>query len=511
MLLIPIGKHLSRENFPYITALLIFVNCLVYFGWQSRDEQVEIDAVRYYYQSALPKLEYPAFAKVLRDRGDIKPAEIVEGAVKTLDTPTTKPDGEDIEAYSPRFVMHATILAHMRTDTEFMRALKAGQIITPQHPQHAEWQQQRAEYEDRLTRGVTQRFSFVPAEPTLAGTFGHMFLHGSFDHLLGNMIFLLLIGYLVEAVLGRALFLGFYLLGGLAAVGLFGALHADSLVPLVGASGAIAGLMGMYTVLFWTRRIEFFYWVLVYFDYFKAPAIVLLPLWLGKELIERLSNPGSHIAYEAHIGGLLGGAVIAGVFRLIARERIERCFAADDAQESHAQLHAKAREHTGRMEFERAAVVYEQLLAEDPTDRRALTQLYNISKHKPDSARYHNAAARLFALKETDAGTAELMHDTFQEYAKLANPTPKLNLETAKSLARRFALSGHAESAEKLLHFVLKKSPTDPALPELMLDVGKAWNRAQKPERFQHYLALVQKLFEGSDAARHAAQLTQLR
>lgn len=99
-------------------------------------------------------------------------------------------------------------------------------------------------------------------------------------------------------------------IGGLASVGFYWLVATPSLVPGIGASGAIAGLMGMYTVLYWTRPMRFFYFILVYFDYVRLPAIVLLPLWIGSQLVQMALDGDSQINYLAHLGGLLGGALI---------------------------------------------------------------------------------------------------------------------------------------------------------------------------------------------------------
>ena len=113
-----------------------------------------------------------------------------------------------------------------------------------------------------------------------------MFLHGSVSHLIGNMIFLWLVGCILEYGMGRRYYPVLYILGGLIAVLLYFAVKHTSIVPLVGASGAIAGLMGAFGVIFGRERVRIFLSLGFYFNYFKVRAIYLLPLWVGNELYQ---------------------------------------------------------------------------------------------------------------------------------------------------------------------------------------------------------------------------------
>src|SRR5262249_57093573 len=128
------------------------------------------------------------------------------------------------------------------SDAEFMRDLRGRRIVMPTDPQYATWSQQRREFEATLGQSFTERFSLKPDWSEPWRLFTHQFLHGSFGHLLGNMIVLLLAGPFAEAGLGRLRFLFCYLLGGVAA----GAIHLlIAPNPLIGASGAISPPMAM--------------------------------------------------------------------------------------------------------------------------------------------------------------------------------------------------------------------------------------------------------------------------
>ncbi len=131
---------------------------------------------------------------------------------------------------------------------------------------------------------VYRTYGYIPAEPSPLALFTSMFMHGGWLHLLGNMLFLWLSGGSLEDRWGRVFFLILYLVSGVGATLMHAAMTPHSPLPLVGASGAIAGLMGAFLIRLTTTRIRFFYWILLFRGTFEAPAYVVLPLWLLQQL-----------------------------------------------------------------------------------------------------------------------------------------------------------------------------------------------------------------------------------
>ncbi len=139
-----------------------------------------------------------------------------------------------------------------------------------------------------------------------------MFLHGSWMHLLGNMWFLHIFGNNVEDAMGRGRFLGFYILAGLAAVAAQVAANPSSAVPMVGASGAIGGVMGAYVLLYPRARIHTF----VFIFFLEIPAFFMLGYWFLLQLAGGfVPQDGGGVAFWAHIGGFLGGILLLPLFR----------------------------------------------------------------------------------------------------------------------------------------------------------------------------------------------------
>ena len=154
----------------------------------------------------------------------------------------------------------------------------------------------------------------LPAYGTLISS---MFLHGGWMHLLGNMLYLWIFGNNIEDVMGHGKFIVFYLLCGVLAALSHAMIDPQSDIPMVGASGAIAGVLGAYLMLYPHAR------VLVLIPYviittLRIPAVFVLGLWFLMQLLSggmSLGHEGGGVAFFAHIGGFLAGIVLIGLFK----------------------------------------------------------------------------------------------------------------------------------------------------------------------------------------------------
>lgn len=146
----------------------------------------------------------------------------------------------------------------------------------------------------------------------------NMFLHGGWMHLIGNMLFLWIFGDNIEAKIGTPRFVIFYLLGGIVASLLHVVFNTSSNIPGVGASGAIAALMGAYLIMFPKSKIKMI--VLIFFRTFEVPALLFLGLWFGQQFLAGLGSmtqtaDTAGVAWWAHIGGFVFGVAGGFLFR----------------------------------------------------------------------------------------------------------------------------------------------------------------------------------------------------
>jgi membrane associated rhomboid family serine protease len=175
-------------------------------------------------------------------------------------------------------------------------------------------------YEQTLGRSALELFvrewGLVPADFAWSRVVTSMFLHGGWAHVGGNMLYLWIFGDNVEDRLGHVRFLFFYLFAGIAAALLQIFFNPFSTVPMIGASGAIAGVMGAYFVLYPQSRVLTVVFLLIIFDVVEIPAIFFLGIWFVMQLLNGVGSIGVSMgggtAFWAHVGGFVVG-VLAGV------------------------------------------------------------------------------------------------------------------------------------------------------------------------------------------------------
>lgn len=174
-------------------------------------------------------------------------------------------------------------------------------------------------------------FGLVPAQFSWAAVFTSMFLHGGLMHAGGNMLYLWIFGDNVEDRMGHGRYLVFYLLCGLAAALAQTWTSPDSTVPMVGASGAIAGVMGAYFVLYPRSRIVTLLPFIIIFQVIEVPAVFFLGIWflmqfvngLGSLALSGEAQMAGGVAFWAHVAGFAAGLAGVFLFRQPERQRVE--------------------------------------------------------------------------------------------------------------------------------------------------------------------------------------------
>ena len=172
--------------------------------------------------------------------------------------------------------------------------------------------------------GMTPAYLFhvtaLPEDAPLAPwmtIFTSMFLHGGWLHLGGNMLFLWIFGNNIEDVLGHVRYLLLYLVSGVVAALCQALPDTASNVPMIGASGAIAGVLGAYLLLYPFAKVHVLIWIIIFVRIIAVPAWILLGIWFGLQLLDGLlSDPGdSGVAFWAHVGGFVSGVALLVVLR----------------------------------------------------------------------------------------------------------------------------------------------------------------------------------------------------
>jgi membrane associated rhomboid family serine protease len=469
MFIVPVTGQISRRNLPLVTIGLILINCLVFFIFQSHQAEQYLEAEGYYFTSGLAEIEIARF---------------IEYRNATADEPF---DPQELDRLNDEELIE--LYLKMRQDGEFDAKLRNEKIITPRDPEYHEWKQLRNWYEHLHSKIISAKYGFIPAESKPITFFTHMFLHGSFQHLLGNMIFLWLVGCMIEMRSSRVFCSATYVLTGLGAVMLFWLMNPQSGIHLVGASGAISGLMGTFCILYGRKKVKFFYSLGVYFNYFKAPAIILLPVWIAKEIYFLYTDDIGNVAYEAHLGGLLSGAVLGLIGLILFRKTNADTLETDEPIDEISPLIERALEHVGRLEMDAGSRLLEQALTKDPGHIGALTHLFNIHKNNPRDPRFHETTRQLLD--------------------RLTTGQPCLSADLYLRMIAVLAGLGYPEKAEGIMAMFLKQKPNLPGIPQALLKLAEGFRQKEIKEKYQKCLILLGKKYPESAEAQIARRNLQ--
>ena len=468
-----------------MTVLLIVINCVIFWGWQTSEDKDVERAAQAYAQTALPTVELPLFLKHLQE-------QVSQG--------NTRYESNTVQA-AERLYKHKAygrLYVLMWQEKQFRQQLLNGQVITASHPGHAEWQAARKQFAPLEPRSsFTERWSmsYEPGagwQPLQA--FTSIFLHGSTGHLLGNMVFLFLFGFTLELALGACTYLAFYLIGGVGA-SLFALIFYSGMGGYgLGASGAISALMAMYAVMYRMRRIRFFYMLLFYFNYATWPALIMLPVWMGVELLQHFWG-GKQVAYMAHFGGLLTGAVLMWVYMRLqtVQAPVNEEEQARTAAKPLADAMARAQRHTDALDFGRAAPAWREAARLAPKNPAVLKAWFESARHHPGSEDFHGAARLIFKLPASTDADRQLQLSSYRTYRQRARPGMRMSTDTMHGLVRSFVRIGALPEAETLCQSLYKAS-NHPHWPATLVLLVNGMTQAGQVQQAKAWLPALQQV-----------------
>lgn len=491
MIAIPLTKKFSWHSPPWITIGLILINCFIFIAFQHNDDRYWAEATQFYFESGLAKLEI----------------EIYRPYIEAKNNTSFKKK----ELYPVRNAKAKRLYYFHRinSDALFLKRLKAGEVIPASDPRLTRWRQLRSEYTARLNRVVAYKYGFKPVSPRPFTWLSSMFLHAGWGHLIGNMIFLWLIGCLIEYGCRHITYPVIYLLGGMAGSGFFWLLNSGSTAPALGASGAISGIMGAFAIFYGLKKVRIFVNLGFYFNYLKFSAIFLLPVWMAHELIQLLFDKLSSVGYAAHLGGLGFGAVLA-----LGAQRIPGClqkeaFAASE-EDKVAPVLERALELMGALKFDAARGLLEKALEYEPDNLVVRQHLYTIDRQNPEKPQYHATTSRLLSLLCAHSEHFERACSLFHDYIKTANP-PKLSGDQYIRISHCLVATERLQDAQRLLFGLLKKAPHISGLPPALFKLSQGFRKAGQRIEMARCLKVLRRYFPMSNEAQVAMeQLKQI-
>lgn len=483
-LAIPLESRPTWRNPPWVTVLLILVNMVIFWGPQ-RTEELKMDkAQSFYFASPLPAIELPAYVEFLKQKNSPK----FDSANQLLQKKAGPPLLEMMES-------DATFAEHLDTATNKPRAL-----LAPTAPQFEDWQAQRQAYLKLKPAPFTLRWAQKHGESVWDVSWTWVtsaFLHGSTGHLIGNMVFLFLFGCSVEIALGRMRYLTFYMLGAVGSSLLCVLVYAKGSGYGLGASGAISCVMVLYAMLYKLRSIKFFYLILFYFNYVRAPAWILVPLWIVNELVS-WAFVHSNVAYAAHLGGMLTGLLLTRW--MPAQEVLDKALRNPMADRAPAatDIAAQAQALVGKMQWLPACVLWQKAVRLSPQDASILRRYFHTARHARDDAHLQCVCLAVFACRSAQPHTVELQQECWRWCKKNAAHLLFDQEPVLLGMVQRWVSMGSHADTDALLRD-LQKSPGGQAL---WLDAVERYSttllKTGQSQVAQEWLAILTQLRPGT-------------
>ena len=346
----PIGSEKISHILPTTTITLILLNCVIFLVTHPivKEEYQEIQKIG----SELITAERTIYLKSLQARDD----EAGKGPIPIQSWFSPVPE-------------------------DFRKKLEEGDESVKNMPEYEEWQRVKSKFDEAMKARLFYRFGFRTGSRNPLLLITSIFLHAGYFHLLGNMLFLWIVGVNIESVWGAKIFLFIYFLGGVLATITHSFFMKDEEMPLIGASGAIACIMGAYLIRHFKTKI-YFYNIFIYVGKFSVKAGYILPVWLLLQVKGALTSPGSSgVAFWAHIGGFGAGTLLASIYHF---GKVEEHLAPAMKKKEIDSLRERYRTHMDRQQEEEGFQVLSQLIERDPENvgyRKSLISHHMKSKN----------------------------------------------------------------------------------------------------------------------------------
>jgi membrane associated rhomboid family serine protease len=388
-MLVPYGHDdLRGRRWPWVTIALIVLNLVAFMATKDRMQEESVRAVHLHAETLLIVASHPDV--------HLTPAQ-----QKIVDRIRTQaPDALDEIKTNSREAAHEMGVEApdgLNDEEAQDEATRLGQKI-----------------DDLDRHSIMGQYAYTPGKSNFISLFTANFLHGGWLHLIGNMWFLWLAGTVLEDAWGRVMYSIFYIVAGAVALLAQGAAMHGAPGGVLGASGAIAGLMGAFLVRFPMTKIKFFFFIFIMRIRFKAPAYAMLPLWLGEQLLWAF-GPGGGIAYWAHIGGFAFGGVVALALRFSgANEKLDKAVEEKVSWSADPRIE-QAHEAIRQNDLDGGIGLLKNLIAEKPetVDAHDLLQQCYLRKQDVESARAEAAISCKLNLKARENDLAWKNYEDF--------------------------------------------------------------------------------------------------
>jgi len=373
-----------------------------------------------------------------------------------------------------------------------------GDMIPIGSDDYRQWKYLYEHYQQKSKGLVFERFGFKPSEFNFLKLFSSIFVHSGFFHLFFNMLFLWLVGCNIEDDWSWQVFLGLYLVSGAAAGMLHFAAFPKSTVPLIGASGAIAGIMGAFMIRHYRTKIRFVYfvWLILkpYYGVFSVYAGIALPFWFILQVVGASLGSETGTAYWTHIGGFVFGAIMGASFRFFG---IEQKYIEPMVEDSFEKLRVSSRMKEANRLLDAgdtsAAIAVLRLVTQEEKENCdalvILARLYFEQGKHDDALIMYNKAMEI-ALR---TGNNDVVLSLYEEVNE-KNWAKGLSEKNLYRLAGLFEGQGRYEDAVKMYGFYIHLYRSGAVRPKAIYRAHLLFkNKLQNDGMAQNTLALLRR------------------
>lgn len=353
-----------------------------------------------------------------------------------------------------------------------------------------EWNLKYQEFHIVLESRITKKLGFTPSEFNFFKLITHLFLHGGIWHLLGNMWFLWLVGVNIEDEWGRPFFFGFYILSGIVASVIF-AVISQSNTPLIGASGAIAGVMGAFAVKYYKSKIHFlFLWPIPpIITIFPLYAGIVLPFWFLRDLIYAFTlSAYSNVAFWAHVAGFGFGAILVIALKYYGLEEKFIKPLVDETLNYVDTNFSKAVEARSLGDFETAEKLLNEKLEKNPSNQKIaeeLIDLYCSNDRTEEAGNIARDTLRELRKKKTDIN---LILSFYEKEIKERNLAVALTTYDFYYISGLYNMRKQYHNASRILVTAYKKYRDTNDAPYILLRLLKALYKSKDKKFFKKAL-----------------------
>lgn len=504
MVIIPTEKRFDWNHAPIVLFIVVLINVMIYFGYQFGDDFKQMGSIETYKANDFLKEEWPIFQEYLKKTKQTERLEKNNKLHTTMvafqksqenegnyQTDYDYQEEEEFYEEAAGFQAEFELIYNIVADMDFYEYLEKNAYNLFYLSFIEKWAHIRAEINEEIKSISYLAYGLIPDKMSVVTLFTHQFLHGSVMHLLGNMFFLIICGFAVEAAIGHLKFLAFYLISGLSGGLLFSLLDLSSTTPLVGASGAISGVMAMYLGVFRFKKIEFFYWFFIFVGYFRAPALLILPFYVGKELFQFFNDTGSNVAFMAHAGGFVAGAILMVLAYFFNPKMFNEEYIEEDQDVPKVQKDlANVYDDISKSRFQKALRSLNDVIAENGAKFEWQLLRYHLLTMQNDQGS-HQAMIDLFKMNKLKQHELNKLEKIWKE--QVSDQTQFAN-EDLFAFAWNMANGSNYLTAEYLFELLQDRQHKIDELGQLAKKLSFTFGRINNDDKKLHYEKIAVKL-----------------